>query len=145
MTDFCSLHVRSDVHGALPSGFLKKRKKIDLLFVDNESPERLASFNRLRKKGSTHTAPPRYHWSFSSDGYVEGFDVMKHLAWVLDRVQPGFLLSKLEDAGYQCWLQFYWEGNGTGGGPIVTAEIAGVLALHKVDLQFGFYLEQEPA
>ncbi len=70
---------------------------------------------------------------------------MKHLAWVLDRVQPGFLLSKLEDAGYQCWLQFYWEGNGTGGGPIVTAEIAGVLALHKVDLQFGFYLEQEPA
>lgn len=145
MTDFCSLHVRSDVHGELPIGFLKKRKKINLLFVDNESPERRASFSRLRNKGVAHTAPPRYHWSFSSDGCVEGFDVMKHLTWVLDRVQEGFLLSQLEDAGYHCWLQFYWEGNGTGGGPNVTAEIAALLALHKVDLQFGFYLEQELA
>ena len=145
MTDFCSLHVRSDVHGELPVGFLRKSKKIALLFVDNESPERRASFSRLRKKGGVHTAPPRYHWSFSSDGYVDGFDVMKHLTWVLDRVQTGYLLSQLADAGYQCWLQFYWEGNGTGGGPTVTSEIAALLVLHKVDLQFGFYLEQESA
>lgn len=143
MTDFCSLHIRSDVHAKLPTGFLKRHKKIDLLFVDNESPERRASFSRLRKKGLAHTTPPRYHWSLSSDGFVEGFDVMKHLTWVLDRVQPGFLLSQLKDAGYQCWLQFYWEGNGTGGGPNVTSEIAALLVLHKADLQFGFYLKQE--
>jgi hypothetical protein len=140
MTDFCSLHIRSDVHGELPIGFLRKSNKMYLFFVDNESPERRASFSRVRKRGGAHTAPPRYHWSFSSEGHVEGFDVMKHLTWVLDQVQPGFLLSHLEDAGYQYWLQFFWEGNGTGGGPNVTAEIASLLVRHKANLVFGFYL-----
>lgn len=146
MTDFCSLHVRSDVHAELPAGFLRSRKKIDVVFTDNESPERRASFDRLRRSGAFQRVnPPRYHWWFSSDGFVEGFDVYRHLLWVLDQIQPKFLLSQLKDAGFECWLQFYWEGNGTGGGPLVTPQIAELLVRHNVSLQFGFYLEPELA
>src|SRR6266487_3953465 len=140
MTEFCSLHISSDIQAALPSGFLRTPGNVNLVFIDNESAERRASFKRLRKKGVfRQTAALRYHWSFSSEGFVHGFDVMEHVTWVLDQVQPGFLLSKLKDSGYRSWLQFYWEGNGTGGGPDITPEIAAVLVQHKVNLLFGFY------
>ncbi len=143
MTDFCSLHVRSDVHAQLPANFLRSPATVEITFTDNESPERRASFERLRKKGVLKRAGlPRYHWTFSSEGHVEGFDVYKHLVWVLDQIHPGGLLSQLQDAGFECLLQFYWEGNGTGGGPLVTLQIAELLVRHNVSLQFGFYLEQ---
>ncbi|MBG9386649.1 hypothetical protein [Caenimonas aquaedulcis] len=144
MTDFCSLHIRSDVHAKLPEGFLKSRRKFQIVFEDNESPERLACFDRLARKGvHKRVGLPRYQWTFSSEGFVNGFDVYEHLRWVLDQVHADFLLSQLQNLGFQCLLQFYWEGNGTGGGPLVTPQIAELLVQHSVGLQFGFYLEVE--
>jgi hypothetical protein len=146
MTDYCSLHIRSDVHSALPENFLRDPNAVEIVFTDNESPERRASFERLRRKGVFKRAGlPRYHWTFSSEGHVEGFDVYEHLAWVLNQVHPDCLLSKLQSAGFECLLQFFWVGNGTGGGPLVTPQIAELLARHGVGLQFGFYVQSEDA
>jgi hypothetical protein len=142
MTEFCSLHIRSNVHAELPADFLKSRTMQEIIFTDNESPERRASFDRLARKGVIKRVElPRYHWTFSSEGYVEGFDIYRHLVWVLDQIRPGFLLSQLREAGFEFLLQFYWESNGTGGGPLVTLQIAELLVRHSVSLQFGFYLE----
>ena len=146
MNDYCSLHIRSDVHGVLPDNFLRNSNSVEVVFTDNESPERRASFERLRKKGVFKRAGlPRYHWTFSSDGHVEGFDVYEHVAWVLKQLNPDRLLSELQGAGFECLLQFFWVSNGTGGGPLVTPQVAELLARHDVGLQFGFYVQPEDA
>ena len=139
MTDFCSLHICSNVHADLPADFWETRELV-ISFTDNETPERRASFARLAKKGVVRrTNLPRYHWTFSSEGVVEGFDVYEHLAWVLGQIRSNHLLSDLQNLGYESWLQFYWESNGTGAGPLVTLQAAELLVRHGASLQFGFY------
>lgn len=142
MTYFCSLHITSDLQSALPVGFLINPKEIEVNFTDNESPDRLAQLIRLRKIGLAKNKPPRYRWILNSDGYVDGADVLEHVTWVLEKINPTISLSQLGCSGYKCWLQFYWEGNGTGGGPEITSAIAALLVKHKIDIRFGFYLEQ---
>jgi hypothetical protein len=64
---------------------------------------------------------------------------------VLDQIDTGIRLSQLRDAGFECSLQFFWESNGTGGGPLVTLQVAELLVRHSVDLQFGFYWKEADA
>lgn len=141
MIDYCSLYIRSDDHADLPMNFFINASQLEVDFVDNESPERRASFERLRKKGVHKRAGlPRYHWSFNSEGHVEGFDVYEHLIWILSQISPSYVLSEMHGAGFECQLQFAWVGNGTGGGPLVTPQIAQLLVHHNINLQFGFYV-----
>ncbi|MEN5178308.1 hypothetical protein ABE501_00890 [Comamonas testosteroni] len=138
MKDYCALHIRSDTKSELPRNFLER--KLEIIFTDNESPERIASFDRLAAKGVFKRKDlPRYHWVFSSEGAVDGFDVYKHISWVLDQINPEFSLTRLRNLGFEFLLQFYWESNGTGGGPLITSELAELLVQHNVNLQFGFY------
>ena len=139
MADYCSLHISSNVQAELPVDFWQTGE-LGVSFTDNETPERRASFARLAKKGVLRrTNLPRYHWTLSSEGFVEGFDVCAHLAWVLGQIRSDYLLSDLKNMGYESWLQFYWESNGTGAGPLVTVQAAELLTRHAVSLQFGFY------
>ena len=141
MSDYCTLLVFSDLHNELPVDFLNVGHTAEIRFTDNESPERIASFQRLRKKGvNRNSHSPRYRWSFSSDGVIDSADVHEHLVWVLAQLKPRTVLSEMKDAGYASWLQFYWESNGTGAGPLITPALAGLLARQGVELRFGFYL-----
>jgi len=142
VTEFCVLHIRSNTCNELPADFLKEGEGVEIFFEDNESSERRASFERLAKKGIfKRDGLPRYHWSYSSDGSIKSFDVYEHVAWIFDQFRPGFLLLQLQDIGFECLLQFYWESNGTGAGPLVTPKVAELLERHNVGLQFGFYMK----
>lgn len=142
MAVFCTLHIRSNLHADLPRGFLRRRKKMNLEFVDNNLPESRARVERMRKfPWFQDIQRPRYHWRLSSEKFVNDDDLYKHLMWVFERVRPNYLLSQLEDAGFEYWLSVFWQGNGTGGGPLITHKVAQLLTRHKVDMGVAFYLE----
>lgn len=141
MADYCSIHIRSDVRPELPENFLRDGM-IEVRYTDNESPDRQASFHRLAKSGIVKRLDlPRYHWTFKSEGFVEGFDVYQHVSWILKQIHPPYTIPQLNELGFECLLQFYWEGNGTGGGPLVTPELGTLLMENNIGLQFGFYLQ----
>jgi hypothetical protein len=108
-------------------------------FVDYESPAKRAQLARLRKIGLARQRPPRYRWHINTDGKVDSCELDEHVAWVVSKIRPKSVLSDLKVLGYGYWLQFYWEGGGTGGGPRVTPTVARELAKHDVELRIGFY------
>ena len=92
----------------------------------------------LKSKGIVFMAPQRYSWTLSSNGFVEGWTVIDHIRWLLKSVKTGVNLSDFSKDGSVSGLHFYWEGNGTGGGPTVDQQVAALIIRHKLDLSFGF-------
>lgn len=138
---FCTLHIRSNLHAALPCGFLRSANAINPEFVDNDSPDVRARRERVRKKlGLEDISLPRYHWRLSSDGFVDSDDIYDHLAWIFELIHPGRPLFQQLGQEFEFWISVFWEGNGTGGGPLFTLRVAELLVFHRVEMGVGFYL-----
>lgn len=141
MTCYCTLHINSNDHAQLPPGMFLSKSLKSIEFTDNESPERRARRERMLAKGIPQRPHlPRYWWQLDSNGKAYGDDVYAHLVWILAQLKKGRLLSDLNPAGYQYWFSVFWEGNGTGGGPLIAQDTMGLLLQHKADLGLGFYL-----
>ena len=142
MAVFCTLHIRSNVHGVLPDGFLLSRKKAKVEFLDHASPEVRERRMRLRGKlGLEEVALPRYHWRLSSDGSVASDDIHEHLLWILDRVKSDLPLYQSLGNDFEYWFSIFWQGNGTGGGPLITLPTSELLVRHKAEMGVAFYVE----
>lgn len=142
MNCYCTLHINSSDHEQLPSEMFLKKALKRIEFRDNESPERRARRERMSAKGIFQRSDlPRYWWHLDSSGKVVGDDIQAHLLWILAQLRKDKLLCELDLAGYQYWFSVFWEGNGTGGGPLITQRTIELLLRHKADLGIGFYLE----
>lgn len=141
---FCSLYIRSNSKAKLPSDIFKPRKSDHFEFTDNNCPERRGLINRLWAGSVKRKAISRYSWVLSTEGHISGYDFDAHLAWILDHIKSGEFLSALnreQRRNFDYGLSFYWEGNGTGGGPLLTAKALRLLSLHQLKLNVNFYLE----
>jgi hypothetical protein len=142
MTIFCTLHIRSNVCGELPTGFLRTRKKMKLELVDHASPEVRERRVRARSKLGLEDVPlPRFHWRLSSDGFVSSEDIHEHLTWIFDRIQSDRPLSQSLGDNFEYWFSVFWQGNGTGGGPLITLQTSELLVRHKAEMGVAFYVE----
>lgn len=140
MREFCSLHIQSSSEPALPDFLFRKKNDINVSFTDNESPERISSFKRLARHGLfKRHGLPRYHWNFDSSNIDMKSGIYEHVSWILNQINPSILLYQINDLGFECKLQYFWEGDGKGNGPMVTEQVSDLLALHRIDIQFGFY------
>ncbi len=138
---YCTLFLRSDDKNA-PSKVLVPDIIDTLDFDDLQSPARLASAQRWRAAGFVRRNDlPRYHWHFDTREAIklDEFDPIGHVSWLLSRLKPDASLEEARKNGIDCWLGFYWSGNGTGGGPLISVQLAELLARHKIALDVGFY------
>lgn len=142
MTVFCTLHIRSNVSAALPDGFVLARKTTKVEFVDHASPEVRERRMRVRSKLSLEdVALPRYHWWLSSESFVNSDDIHEHLLWVFDRVKSDLPLSQSLGSDFEYWFSVFWQGNGTGGGPLITLQTSDLLVRHRAEMGVAFYVE----
>jgi hypothetical protein len=139
MNYHCILYVRTDL--AKPSKeILLPRRLQRFKITDRDSIEGQISKGRLEKAGLSLKQPFRYFWIISSKGKISGSNILEHVEWIFSNFRPTFTLAELKIMGAEYGLSFYWDGGiGTGHGPIVTPELAELLAKHKVKLDFGIY------
>ena len=60
---------------------------------------------------------------------------------MLEVLKPELPLGDVFGDSFEYWLSVAWAGNGTGGGPLITARTSRLLAMHEIDLGVAFYLE----
>jgi hypothetical protein len=137
MRYYCILYIRTNE--AKPLAEMLGSKRVSFETTDRDSPDEKASIERLKKAGLVHQRPYRYYSTLSSRDRVKGPAVLEHIKWLFSNLKPTFNLSELEATGAEYGLSFFWEGSGTGGGPTITSELAELLLLHKINLDFGFY------
>lgn len=142
MTAFCTLHIRSDQHAQLPEGFVRSRKRIKFEFVDQLAPDVSERRIRVRRKlGLDDVAVPRYHWRLSTEGFLESDDIHQHLLWIFDRIKSDVPLIESLGSSFDYWVSIFWQGNGTGGGPLITLQTTDLLAHHRAEMGVAFYAE----
>ena len=137
MRYYCLLFFRSDNATAL-SAVIKPAFAEKFEMDDRESPRVVKRMATLKSKGIVFRMPQRYYWTLSSSGFVESCNVIDHVKWLLKSVKPDTTLANFPRDGSVSGLHFYWEGNGTGGGPTVDQKVAKLLIRHRLDLSFGF-------
>lgn len=147
MKIFCTLFLRSN-QSSIPPDVFQESFSEKLYFEDLRSAANLARAERLRKSSANwqfiqRNDLPRYYWELSSKEAVKGNDLHEHIAWLLGNLQPGFSLKNLSSMGFEYGLSTYWEGRGTGGGPLIAPKLAKFLFQHNVSLDIGFYLNTE--
>ena len=107
-------------------------------YVDNHALPRRVLLEKLTKKGLRSKAF-RHNWFISSNQRVKGRSLDLHLAWLFKHVKPKIRLSSLAAKGFRVQLTCFFETGDFGGGPVVTPEIAALIAFHQVDLKFDIY------
>ena len=144
MDTFCTLEINSEHLSKLPQGLFLANTLGHIVFTDNSSSERLAMRARMAARGFAQaTNHPRYWWQLCSDGFVEHKEIHSHLIWILEHLRKGKLLSELGEAGFQYWFSVFWEGNGTGGGPLITLKATELLVRHKAEMGVSFYVNSK--
>ena len=147
MPHYCSLFVRSDRENEAKALF--RGKTLDLLKLeDNLSPLRVASAERLRAKGFVmRNDLPRFRWILDTNERFDAdtFDLFTHVSWLLAKLKPSVSLEEARSRGVESFLSLYYGGNGTGGGPYISAELAELLVRHQISMQVGFYYEDSDA
>jgi hypothetical protein len=143
MNNYCTFHLVSNTKNTIPEDLLYRSKSVSLQFTDNKSPDRLSLFNRLKKNGvKPKKNLQRFHWYFSSERGVRSVDISDHVLWIFSRIRDDYDLAGLREIGYDYWIQFFFEGNGSGGGPVITNEIAKLLFENEISLTIGFYYSE---
>lgn len=116
-----------------------------LVLKDERSPARRASAKRLQAAGfAMRNDLPRYTWHLDTRQTIgtDEYDPFVHVSWLLSQLKPGVQLAEAKNRGIESSLAFYWGGNGTGGGPFISRELAELLVRHQIDLKMGFYYEK---
>lgn len=147
MPHYCSLFVRSDREGEAEAMF--EQQALDLLQVeDSLSPSRLASAERLRSAGFVmRNDLPRFRWILDTRERFEEdtFNLFAHVSWLLAQIKPSVSLEDVRSRGVESFLSLYYGGNGTGGGPYISQEVAELLVRQRIAMQVGFYYEESDA
>jgi hypothetical protein len=147
MPHYCTFFVRSDREDEAQALF--QPHVLDLLDVqDNLSPMRVASAERMRAAGFIMRSDlPRFTWLLDTDGRfeTETFDLFAHVSWLLGQLNPSVSLEDARSRGVESFLSLYYGGNGTGGGPYISQEVAELLVSHRIPMQVGFYYEESDA
>ena len=143
MDVFCTLAINSSSQNSLPSGLFLAKANTRIEFTDNDRPERKAQRERWRKGGiPIRRDLPRYWWQICSDEFVSSDDINAHLIWILGHLRKDRLLSDLKSDGYSYLFSVFWgASNGTGGGPLITTDLAKLLVIHNAELAIGFYVK----
>lgn len=137
---YCTLNIRSNVRAALPAGLLRPRSGMKFTRVDNQSSAIRARRQRVSRKLGLDEAPiDRYHWSINTDGRVASEDIYDHVSWLFAPNASNRPLCEMLDEDFKYWLSVFWQGNGTGGGPLVTVPLADILLRHKMEMGICFY------
>ena len=142
MTVFCTLHIRSDENARLPEGFVLSRNKTKIEFVDQAAPDVCERRMRVRRQlGLEDVALPRYHWRLSTERFVNSDEIHQHLLWILDQIMSDIPMSESLGDKFDYWFSVFWQGNGTGGGPMITLKTTDLLARHRAEMGVAFYAE----
>ncbi|MDE2598514.1 MAG: hypothetical protein KGL40_02710 [Rhodocyclaceae bacterium] len=122
---------------------------LELLEVEDYlSPEKVASTERMRSAGFIlRNDLPRFRWCLDTREKInaESFDLFAHVSWLLAQLKPSVSLEEARDRGVELFLSLYYAGNGTGGGPLISQELAELLAHRGISMQVGFYYEDSNA
>jgi hypothetical protein len=141
------LFVRSDREGDAEDLF--QADVLELLDVeDNLSPLRMASAERMRAAGFVMRSDlPRFRWCLDTNGRFEAetFDLLAHVSWLLGQLKPSVSLAEARTRGIECFVSLFYAGNGTGGGPYISQELAELLVRRDIPMQVGFYYEDSDA
>jgi hypothetical protein len=141
------LFVGSDREGDAEELF--QSDALELLDVeDNLSPLRIASAERMRAAGFiVRSDLPRFRWCLDTDGRFEEqtFNLLAHVSWLLAQLKPSVSLAEARRRGVESFLSLYYAGNGTGGGPFISQELAQLLVRREIAMQVGFYYEDSGA
>lgn len=137
MRYYCDFFIRSNNNNICGDVFSPTAAR-EFDFVDFLSPERLQSVARLRRAGISMLPALRYRWVTSSEGYVEGPEILPHITSITADFLPTVDFRKIRAEGSEFGFSFYWEGAGTGGGPLVTPPLSEILAFYSIPLEFGF-------
>lgn len=111
-------------------------------YVDNESIERKSLFRRLKARNKEYFSkakPFRHNWSLSSRDHVESKNFERHFEWVFSHIPRSKKLKALADKGFRVNVTCFWESNGFGGGPVITARMSKLLHFHNVNLDLDIY------
>jgi hypothetical protein len=98
----------------------------------------------LQRKGdvlsSGRVVLPTGGWCFSSKGYVTSKDTRRHVAWVLDQLEPNKSnLLSLQDRGYEMDIFCFWVSASGHGGPELDHELMQRLASFRLSVGFDLY------
>jgi hypothetical protein len=144
MPHYCTLFVGANREREAEELF--QPQALGLLEIeDNLSPERVASANRLRSAGFLlRNGLPRFRWCLNTLEKFdpEKFDLFTHVSWLLSQLKPTASLKAARTRGVESFLSLYYAGNGTGGGPYISTELAALFARHEISMQVGFYYEE---
>ncbi|MGO9201691.1 MAG: DUF4279 domain-containing protein [Limisphaerales bacterium] len=85
-------------------------------------------------------------WLLSSEHSVVSRDCLAHIQWLLASIGPrGPELGRLRERGYRMRIHCVWAGRPGYGGPELTPDVMGPLALLGIDLWFDVVvLHHEP-
>lgn len=147
MPHYCTLFVRSDREREAEE--LVQAHALELLEVeDNLSPMRIASAERMRAAGFVMRSDlPRFTWYLDTNHRFEEdtFDLFTHVSWLLAQLKPSVSLADARTRGVESFLSLFYAGNGTGGGPYISQEVAELLVRRELAMQVGFYYEESDA
>ena len=147
MPHYCTLFVRSDRERDAEELF--QADALELLDVeDSLSPLRIASAERMRSAGFIMRSDlPRFRWCLDTNGRFEEdtFDLLAHVSWLLAQLKPSVSLADARTRGVESFLSLFYAGNGTGGGPYISQELAELLVRREIAMQVGFYYEDSDA
>jgi hypothetical protein len=145
MRHYCTFFLRADNKDAAADIFESSAVQA-LAFEDEQSPIRLASSKRMRAAGLVmRNDLPRFTWNLDTRQTIgtDECDPFVHVSWLLSQLKPGVLLAEARSRGVESSLGFYWGGRGTGGGPFISHALAELLMRHQIDLDVGFYYEDD--
>ena len=63
------------------------------------------------------------------------------LLWILDRIKSDLPLYQVLGDGFEYWFSLFWQGNGTGGGPLIALRTLELLVFHRAELGVAFYAD----
>lgn len=134
---YCDFYISSNKNDAVYEVFSSKTKR-DFNFIDNLSENRIKMKKRLRHAGLSEFPSLRYRWITSSNGNVDGPEVIEHIKSITSDFLIDVDFKKIKKEGGEFGFSFYWEGRGTGGGPVINPELSEILAYYGITLEFGF-------
>ena len=99
--------------------------------------------SKTQRKGDEPSSPrvPKGGWFLSSKGNVTSKDTRRHIAWILDQLEPtkSNLLS-LQDRGYETDIFCFWRSASGHGGPELDHELMQRLAAFRLNVGFDVYV-----
>ena len=123
------------------------------IFHDTLEPQAITAVlgitpTRSFRRGDTHghgerVTPYRVNtWLLSSEGSVASHDSLRHIEWLLGKVEPRHaVLLELQKQSYRMDISCYWLSKSGHGGPTLTPDIMRRLGKLELAVWFDVYFD----